>query len=132
MIVLDTHVLIWWVNGEKQLSAKAQKAIDQALAGDSKIMISSISTWEIAMLVSKGRLTLSMDLDSWLETVAAIDGVVFVPLENRIALESVRLPGEFHADPADRIIVALARHYAVPLLTADNKIHAYPHVKTIG
>lgn len=131
MIVLDTHVLVWWVNGGSQLSPKALKAIEDGLKNDGQVMVSAISAWEIAMLVAKGRLALSMDVDDWLATAAAIDGVVFVPVDVAVSVHSVRLPGTFHADPADRMIVALARHYSVPLITADEKIISYPHVKTI-
>lgn len=119
------------MNGDDQLSQKAGKAIDNELAGDARVLVSAISAWEIAMLVSKGRLALTMDIDDWVETVASIEGVSFVPVDTDVAVQSVRLPGEFHPDPADRIIVALARHYSVPLVTADAKIREYRHVKTI-
>lgn len=131
MIVLDTHALIWWVNGDKQLSAKAKKAIETELSSEGQVIISAISAWEIAMLVAKGRLALTMDIDDWLETVASIEGVSFVSIDTDVAVQSVRLPGEFHLDPADRLIVALARHLSAPLVTADTKIREYQHVKTI-
>ena len=131
MIVLDTHVLIWWVNGDERLSARARKAIEKEMTGDGQILVSAISAWEIAMLVAKGRLALTMDIDDWLATVASIEGVVFVPVGADVAVQSVRLPGEFHPDPADRMIVALARHHSVPMVTSDAKIQAYPHVKTV-
>lgn len=95
-------------------------------------MISAISAWEISMLVNKGRLTLTMDVDTWLQTVDEIENVSFVPIDNKVALESTRLPGEFHKDPADRMIVALARTLSSTLLTADEKILRYTHVKTIN
>lgn len=131
MIVLDTHVLIWWVNGNAQLSQRARKAIERELEGEAQVMVSAISAWEIAMLVAKGRLALTMDIDDWLTTVTSIEGVSFAAVDPYVAVQSVRLPGEFHPDPADRLIVALARHYSAPLVTADSKIHAYRHVKTI-
>ena len=132
MIVLDTHVLIWWVNEDKKLSSRALKAINkELLAEDGQLIISSITTWEIALLIQKGRLVLTMDIDDWIETVASIESVHFVPVDNEVAIQSVRLPGEFHPDPADRIITALARHLSVPLLSSDEKIRAYKHVKTI-
>ncbi len=130
MIVLDTHTLIWWVSGAKQLSAKAKKAIESELPGG-EVFVSAISAWEVAMQVAKGRLALTMDIDDWLEAVAAIEGVSFVPVNTGLAVQPVRLPGEFHPDPADRIIVALARHYSAPLVTTDTKIRGYKHVKTI-
>ena len=131
MIVLDTHTLIWWVTGDtEQLSKAAAEAINEALQGGG-ILISSISAWEIAMLVAKERIALSMDVEQWLAVVGQIEGVRFVPVDNEIGVKSTELPGEFHKDPADRIIVATARKFAAPLVSADDKIRAYPHVKTI-
>ena len=131
MIVLDTHVLVWWVTGQTaELSRKARTAIDKAAAGGD-ILVSSISAWEIAMLVKRGRLQLTMDVAQWLDIVAEIEAVRFVPVTNHIAVTSVALPGEFHKDPADRIIVATARDAAAPLVTADEKIRQYAHAATI-
>ena len=131
MIVLDTHVLIWWMSGGSKLSPKAKRAITKHQALDRSILISSISAWEIGMLVSRERLTLNMDVDSWLAEVDKIPAVEFVPVDNSVAVKSTCLPGEFHKDPADRMIVALARQLSFPLITADEKILSYKHVKTI-
>lgn len=126
MIVLDTHALLWWVSGDAQLSQNALEAIKRELeANDGEILISAISAWEIALLVDKGRLSLSMAVDDWLDTVQEIDGVHFVAVDAATAVESTRLPGEFHKDPADRMIVALARHFNAELVTADEKITTY-------
>lgn len=130
MIVLDTHALVWWVDGESLLSKKARTTIDREL-DKGQIILSAISAWEIAMLVEKERLVLSMDVETWLATVAKIEVVRFMPVDSEIAINSVELPGKFHRDPADRIIVATARKLAVPLVTQDDKIRAYSHVKTI-
>ncbi|MFM0172026.1 type II toxin-antitoxin system VapC family toxin [Paraburkholderia sediminicola] len=130
MIVLDTHTLVWWATGDPTLSKKAKTAIAQELT-DGEIAVSAISAWEIAMLVERERLALSMDVSSWLAKVSEIESVRFVPVDVEIATKSVELPGEFHKDPADRMIVATARKFAVPLITKDEKIRAYPHVKTI-
>ena len=83
------------------------------------------------MLTKAGRLALTMDAEAWLETVAQVPAIRFVPVDVRISVQSVDLPGDFHKDPADRIIVATARHYSVPLISADMKIRDYPHVQTI-
>lgn len=83
------------------------------------------------MLVSLDRLALTMGVDDWLAEVAAIEGVRFVPVDNAVAIEATRLPGRFHKDPADRMITALTRHLNVSLVTADEKIRAYEHVKTL-
>lgn len=132
MIVLDTHALLWWINGDSQLSPAALEAIELELqADDGEILISAISAWEIALLVEKGRLTLSMATDDWLDTVEEIEGVRFVAVDTATAVESTRLPGEFHKDPADRMIVALARHFNSDLITADDKITTYRHVRTV-
>jgi PIN domain nuclease of toxin-antitoxin system len=132
MIVLDTQALIWWVNGDEQLSNTARKTIEKEISSpDGQVFISTISAWEVALLVERGRLTLTMDVKDWIDTVTAIDGVRFVPIDNEVAVQSVRLPGEFHADPADRMIVALARRLSSALITSDAKIRAYKHVKTI-
>ena len=130
MIVIDTHTLLWWVSGDKSLSKAAEKIINETLI-DNEIIISSISVWEISMLIEKGRLVLSMDIENWINEVSAIEGVRFMPVDNEIAIKSTKLPGEFHKDPADRIIVATARKLAVPLVTIDEKITTYLHVKTI-
>ena len=132
MIVLDTHALIWWVNDDEQLSDRARKAIEKEISGeDGQVFISAITAWEIALLVEKGRLTLTMDVKDWIDTVTAIEGVRFVPIDNEVAIQSVRLPGEFHPDLADRMIVALARRLSTVLITSDAKVQAYKHVKTI-
>ena len=131
MIVLDTHVLLWWVSGSSQLSATAEKAIKKTLAKGSEVLVSAISAWEVAMLIEKGRLVLSMDVENWFDEVSQIDGMRFIPVDNEISIKSTVLPGTFHKDPADRMIVATARKLAVSLVTADKKIRNYEHVKTI-
>nr|WP_240308006.1 type II toxin-antitoxin system VapC family toxin [Thiohalospira halophila] len=130
--MLDTHALLWWVNGTPRLSQPALEAIEQELqADDGEILIPAISAWEIALLVEKGRLALSMNTDDWLETVDEIEGIRFAPLDAATAVEATRLPGEFHKDPADRMIVALARRFNAVLVTADEKITAYRYVRTV-
>ena len=131
MLVLDTHVLLWWVNDSDLLSVKAKKAIEKTLFEGSEVIVSTISAWEVSMLIAKGRLILSMDVESWFDEVAQIDGVRFQPVDTEIGIKSTALPGSFHKDPADRMIVATARKLAVPLVTADEKIRKYQHVKTI-
>jgi len=84
------------------------------------------------MLINKGRLSLSMDLEVWLDLVADIDGLRFIPMDREIAVAATRLPGEFHKDPADRIIVSTARKYSAPVVTGDEKILKYTHVKQFG
>ncbi|TIT19284.1 MAG: type II toxin-antitoxin system VapC family toxin [Mesorhizobium sp.] len=131
MIVLDTHVLVRWVGGEIDLlSEPALRAIERERIGG-EILISSISAWEIAMLISRGRLLLSMDVGEWLATVSQLEKLSFISVDNEIAVNSTELPGELHKDPADRIIVATSRKFAAPLVTADQKLRDYRYVKTI-
>ncbi|WP_344803762.1 type II toxin-antitoxin system VapC family toxin [Allohahella marinimesophila] len=129
---MDTHTLVWWVHGDSQLSPNAKSAIESELSTEAGVvLVSAISAWEIAMLVKADRLTLTMGIDDWLKTVSDIEGVRFVPVDNEVGVESTRLPGDFHKDPADRMIVALARHLNVPLVTADTKIRAYKYVQSV-
>ena len=131
MLVIDTHVLVWFVNGSKELNTTAKKAIEAAIVKEGEIIISSISAWEISMLIEKKRLVLSMDIEDWLKQVEQIEGFRFMPVDNEIGYKSTMLPGEFHKDTADRMIVATARKLGAPLVTADEKIREYEHVKTI-
>ncbi|KAG0161834.1 hypothetical protein DFQ30_005343, partial [Apophysomyces sp. BC1015] len=105
---------------------KAKITIERELNGG-RIIIAAISAWEIAMLVERDKLVLSMDVGSWLAAVAEIEAVCFMPVDIEIAVKSVELPGEFHKDSADRMIVATARKLAAPLVTKDEKIRAYAH-----
>jgi PIN domain nuclease of toxin-antitoxin system len=129
VIVLDTHALVWWVS-DQRLSPDAAAAISAELEGGS-ILVSSITAWELALLVRRDKLELSTDLQLWLSTAEQVRGVRFVPIDNAIAVASIELPGTFHSDPADRIIVATARTLGADLITADQKIRAYPHVRTV-
>lgn len=129
MILLDTHALIWWVSGDARLPEAAATLIRQNLA-ENAVLISAISAWEVAQLVARDRLVLSRPVSDWLDLVRTIDGVRFVPIDHRVAVESVSLPGDFHKDPADRFLVATARLLGATLLSCDDKIRAYAHVNT--
>ncbi len=131
MLMLDTHTLIWWVNGSSQLSADCKQSLDTTLGVPNSVLVSSISVWEIALLVRKGRLRLGASLDDWLGRLDRMPVLRFIPVDNLIARLSVELPGDFHPDPADRMIVATAMAHDVCLLTSDARIRQYPHVKTL-
>ncbi|MBU0675813.1 MAG: type II toxin-antitoxin system VapC family toxin [Proteobacteria bacterium] len=130
MIVLDTHVWLWWLSNPELLSPKAAGVIEKAVAGG-EVHISSISAWEIAMLVDRGRLELTIDWRDWIRKSESLPFITFVPVDNTIALRSVSLPGDFHQDPADRIIVATALTLGAGLVSRDGKIRKYSQVKTI-
>ncbi len=83
------------------------------------------------MLVAKRRIELDRSVEDWIDTALSLPGVTLAPLSPAVALQSTKLPGEFHPDPADRMIVATALQHAVPVLTPDARIHDYPHVQSI-
>lgn len=128
MILLDTHAWIWWVNDPDQLSKKAKKAIDSASKNEG-FCLSSFSSWELGMLVKKGRLTLDRDVNDWVAASEALPFIQFVPVSNRIALKSIEL--NLHPDPADRIIVATALSLGLSIVTKDEKLRSFKAVKTI-
>jgi PIN domain nuclease of toxin-antitoxin system len=129
MIVLDTHAWIWWVDGDRRLTQSQRSVISAEEAN--LIGVSAISCWEVAKLVELGRVVLSCSLEDWLDQALSYPGVQLIALTPEIAVESTRLPGDFHRDPADQIIVATARVYGCPLVTSDEKILRYPHVTTV-
>ena len=130
MIVLDTHAWIWWISDPMLLSPRAQKLIAGEMDKNT-VYISSISAWEIAQLVERGRLQLTMDVADWIAKSELLPFFKFVPVDNSIAVKSVRLPAPLHNDPADRIIIATALSLGAQVITKDKKITQYPHVTTV-
>ncbi|MEE8390788.1 MAG: type II toxin-antitoxin system VapC family toxin [Anaerolineae bacterium] len=130
MIVLDTHIWVWWVHGSERLT-QAQMAAIEANEMD-VIGVSAISCWEVAKLVEYGRLALPCPPSEWFEQALSYPGIHLLPLTPEIAIESIQLPGEFHRDPADQIIVATARLHSCPLVTSDSRLLEYTHVETVA
>jgi len=131
VILIDTHILLWWITGESQrLSGHARRAIDAELDGGT-ILVSSASAWEIAVLAAKGRIGLTTGAMEWLADVESIGPVRFVPVDNEIAIMSTQLGDGFHKDPADRFIVATCQKLGVPLVTADKQIRDFKPAQTI-
>ena len=124
LLLLDTHTLIWTVEGSERLGSRARNAISRA-AKEQQVAVSAISPWEISMLVSKGRLKLKLDVLEWLREALAKPGLRLVALEPEISVASTRLPWEMHPDPADRILVATARRFGATLVTADTALLGY-------
>jgi PIN domain nuclease of toxin-antitoxin system len=130
LIVIDTHVLVWWLTGAPGLSRKAERAL--AAHGDpGQIVVSAISLLEIATATRRGRLRLSMPLDQWLAAVNSLPEIRVEPVSAEIAVRAGGLAEPMHGDPADRLIVATSAALGVPLVTGDKKIQAYRGVKTI-
>ncbi len=119
MILLDTHTLVWLVEGSDSLGEKALIHINEALKVN-ELFVSTISFWEVAMLVEKERLKIDMDIEFWRKNLLD-KGLLEVPLRGSTAIRSATLEN-FHGDPADRIIVATAIELSAKLSTADKKI----------
>ncbi len=120
MIVLDPRIWVWWVHNDVRLTDKLWEHI-QANA-DEGLGVSVFSCWEVAKLVAINKLTLHCPIDEWIDTALTYPGIQLLELTPQIAIELTRLPGEFHRDPADQIIVATARVHDYPLLTVDDRI----------
>jgi PIN domain nuclease of toxin-antitoxin system len=129
--LLDTHVLLWWVNADSPLS-RGQLDILDAANPDAPLLVSDITLWEIATLTSLGRIRLHLPLRDWLEQATAPPLVQRVSISPAIAAEVAALPDSFHRDPADRILVASARVLGAALLTKDRRIILSGLVPTIS
>ena len=127
-ILLDTHTWFWAVGEPERLSKKALKSITATKPANRGI--ASISMWELAMMVAKEKVEISISLDQWFEHAVAGTGICVYDLNPQIAVESCNLPGTFHKDPADRLIAATARVHGLTLITKDSRILAYRHVNT--
>jgi PIN domain nuclease of toxin-antitoxin system len=123
-LLLDTHVWLWLEAGSSELSAGTRRAISNAL-GAGLLRIAAISLWELALLASRGRIVLGKPTNLWLDAALAEPGPIGEPLSARVAIESCELPGAFHGDPADRMIVATARVTNATLMSRDRRILDY-------
>ena len=121
MIVLDTHVLLWSRFGDAQIGPDSRQLIEQALQ-DNELAVSAFSFWEVAMLHDKGRMSLLSDIGSWRMNLLE-EGLTEIPVDGEIGIRASGL-ANFHADPADRIIVATALS-GHRLVTADEQILAW-------
>lgn len=119
--ILDTHVLLWSILQPQELAENIKKQITLAQES-SKLLLSSISLWEIAMLNFKKRLGVYEPIKEFLQSIADIQGLSIIDISPEIAAESVLLSDGFHGDPADRIIVSTARVCGTTLVTRDQKI----------
>jgi PIN domain nuclease of toxin-antitoxin system len=128
--LLDTHAWVWWVTEDARLSRRAAAAIRRGVADD-QLFVSLISAWEIAKKVEKGQLHLDRPVNQWLDQALMPSGLGIWELTRPILVESCGLPQPFHGDPADRIIVATARRHGAVIVTKDEKIRGYPHVRSL-
>jgi PIN domain nuclease of toxin-antitoxin system len=119
MILLDTHVLIWWIEGGGRLSQRATGVLE-----DKVKLVSPITFWELTVLVERGRIVVDRDVGQWCRDVLVAGSVRIASLTPSAAISAARLQ-DFHGDPADRFIYATARELNVPLVSKDEKIRAY-------
>jgi PIN domain nuclease of toxin-antitoxin system len=125
LLILDTHIWIWAINGNvDRLSTEGLKAIEIA-SQNNQLGVCAISVWEVGMLESKGRVQLGKVCLDWVRDALSAPGLRLLPLTPEIAIESSRLPGGLHGDPADRILAATSRIMKATLVTKDLKLLEY-------
>ena len=122
MLLLDTHVLLWYEVGEDKLGRRALRMIERGFSSGG-VCVSAISFWEVGMQSRKHRLALDFDLDAWRRGLLG-RGLEEIPIDGRIAGRAGLLTG-MHGDPADRIIVSTALE-GHQLVTADRRILDWP------
>lgn len=127
--LLDTHIWIWLLDCPEKLSEAAAAAINDPAGGGCGV--ADISIWEVARKESLGKLDLSLSSRVWLKRATRSPGIEMLRADAEIAWESCHLPGAFHRDPADQIIVATARILGLTLITRDEKILNYSGVQTL-
>lgn len=130
MIVLDTHIWVWWIYNDDKLTEQYREIIQNH--ENEGLGVSIFSCWEVAKLVELKKLALHCPLREWLETSLNYPGMRLLNLTPEIVIESTQLPGKFHRDPADQIIVATARVHNCPLLTKDDRILNYPYIELLN
>ncbi len=128
MILLDTHIWVWLADKHERLKPHRESIERHRPSG---LGLSAISCWEVAKLVEYERLKLACPVEEWMDSALTIPGIQWIELTPDIAIESTQLPGHFHKDPADQIIVATARIHDLALLSEDNRILKYEHVTLV-
>lgn len=124
-LLLDTHIWIWYLDGDTTQLAPETIALLDRSGGASRLHVSDISYWEVAAKSAKQKLTLSVDAAVWLHRSERAPAIRFLPLDRDVLLLSTRLPGTVHNDPADRMLIAAAQINNIPLVTADRLIIEY-------
>ncbi|NCC52538.1 MAG: type II toxin-antitoxin system VapC family toxin [Spartobacteria bacterium] len=124
-LILDTHIWIWLMAGDAALSSSKALPVIEDFHKRKAIKVSVMSVWELGMLIAKGRIDLREDMHTWVNKALHAPGLSLLPLSPAAALDSSHLPGIFHGDPVDRILVSEARAHNATLVTRDRKIIRY-------
>lgn len=124
-VLLDTCAWIWLVDGHTNMAMAPCLPGVEAAARDGRLILAPISMWEVATKVAKGRLTLSLPVNEWIHQGKRLARLIDAPMSAEIAIESAALPGSFHGDPADRLVVATGRVLSAAIVTGDKNILAY-------
>ncbi len=128
--LLDTHTWIWWNMRPEKLSHKVKAIISDTDLYD-EMLLSAISPWEFSKLLEKQKIGISCSPEIWIKTALEMPKLRLVPLSPLLSYRSTVLPEPFHKDPGDQIIVATAREEHATILTKDEKILSYEHVKSL-
>jgi PIN domain nuclease of toxin-antitoxin system len=121
-LLLDTHIALWLDSGDEQLKAPTRARIDGCWKNGGTILLSAVSTWEIAVLVDRGHIQLDLPLDRWLNRFLDRPGVKSLPLEHNAAIRACQLHHLEHRDPGDRLLIASAIEIGCPFVTYDDRI----------
>ncbi|MDA0323819.1 MAG: type II toxin-antitoxin system VapC family toxin [Verrucomicrobia bacterium] len=126
-LLLDTHVLIWAQEEPDRIGKTTRQRMETV---DERLHVSTISSLEIARLIHVGLLELDGTLDDWVNKSLEALQCISIEISHSVAVGAYQLPGHFHKDPADRVLVSTARNQDLTLVTADERILSYRHVHT--
>lgn len=127
-VLLDTCCIIWSASDPDRLTSQVSKILQTE---ETEVLASPISCAEIACLSDNGRIELNQHWKLWFNHIMAVNQWQIVDMNLAVIQEAYSLPGDFHRDPADRIITATARLNGATILTADKKILNYPHALSL-
>jgi len=128
--LLDTHTWVWWNMNPQNLSERVKEIIGDTNTYN-EMLLSAISPWEFCKLLEKKRVGISCNPEDWIRTALDMPKLRLVPLSPILSYRSTVLPQPFHSDPADQIIVATAREESATILTKDQRILMYRHVRSL-
>lgn len=124
-LLIDTHIALWLDSGSEHLKTATRDLIDECWKSGGTILLSAISTWEIALLVDRGHIQLDLPLREWLDRFLSRPGLQSVPLDHQTAIRAYQLHHLEHRDPGDRLLIASAIELQCPFVTYDDRIRQF-------